>query len=147
MCILVPEVTDCYGLSGLPLVDRRLGSLLLFPFAVDQKSSVGVGLLPYAQLFLKNAVIFAFWVLRMVDPGETVRMTGFNQPVHPFFLESVDRLEKLRLILASQRISVLELYGITFKFELLIRTASQLQGSSADHSFFLATELTAFEEI
>ena len=83
----------------------------------------------------------------MVDPCETVRMTGFNQPVHPFFLEAVDRLQKLRLILASQRISVLELYGITFKFELLIRTTSQLQGSSADHSFFLATELTAFEEI
>lgn len=147
MSIFVSEFSNSHRLTDLPFINRRLWPLFLFPFFVDQKGSVRIWFFSYSEFFLKHAVIFAFRILGMINSCEAMRMTRANQSIHSLFFESSNLLKRFRFIFASQRISFFILDRISFKFEFLIRTTSQLQGPSTHNSLLFMIQLTAVKEI
>jgi len=83
----------------------------------------------------------------MINASQTVRMSRRYQTVHSFLLEAIHRWERLRLVLASHRISLFVLNCIPLKPELLIRATPQFQWSSTNQFLFSLIQLTTVEEI
>ena len=125
MGILVSEFADGHGGSGLPFIHGRSASLLLVPVAIDQEGSMGVGFLPDPQFLLEDRVILALRIFGVIHSCHAVGMSAADQSVHSFLLEPAHRIHHLRLISASERVSLLIFDGISLKFKFIIRAVSQ----------------------
>lgn len=88
--VLVSEFADGDGHSAFPFIYWGFASFFLVPVAVDKVCSAAVGLFSYLYLLLVNAVVFALWVLGVVDSGDSVGMSASYESIHSFFLEAVD---------------------------------------------------------
>ena len=98
--ILISKLTNCHRCSRFPLVHWRTTSLLLLPFSIQQKCLMGIRLLSYPQFLLKNWIVFALWILWMVNSCHSMRMAATDKSVHSLFLKTINWLNHMRFILA-----------------------------------------------
>lgn len=83
-----------------------------------------VGFLSHPHFLLENAVVLALGVLVVVETCHSVRMTIRNQPIHAFFLKSVDGFKRLGFVAESQGICLFVFDCVSLKLELFLWAAS-----------------------
>ena len=74
--VFITEFTDVDCLTVFPFVYRRLTSSFLLPVTIDYMGSMTVRLLSDLDFFRVYTVVFAFWVLRVVNAGHSMRMSA-----------------------------------------------------------------------